>query len=72
MNIENPFIYDDVEFNQSMKNFQKLANIVQFSNQNDSIIFYSAFGQMCKLAVKNKYFQFMFRSNLVIDVYFDY
>jgi hypothetical protein len=63
--IEKPFNYDDVDFNLSMKKFQKVINLYEEQNKCDFISFNEAFIALKQLVKRNQYFQLMFSNNLV-------
>ena len=63
--IQNPFIFDDFEFNSAMKTFQNIINMIEVEKKYDQKVFSEAFGLMKHLFNFNRYIQTMYMNNLV-------
>ena len=68
--IQNPYIYDDFEFNSAIKKFQDIINMIDFQKKYDQKLFNETFGMMKHLFNFNRYFQLNYKNNVVNKVKF--
>ena len=63
--IDNLLLFDDLEFNTTIKKLQNLTNMIELETNFDKQVFNDSFYLMKNMISTNRYFQLMFINNLV-------